>query len=251
MKKIAIYIITSILTVSGTVFFLLREEDDLAGKIDVTPIPRMYGSPSASPSSTKLPQATTEPVDISEVNLAVPFTVQAPHANWEDPYGDFCEEASVLMAVSYIKNLAIPDADFADQKLKEIMNFEIQRFGYHVDTTAEETTVIIKEFYGINKVRTVYDPTEASIKKSLADGMVVIVPAAGQQLGNPYFRAPGPLYHMLVIKGYTKDGNFITNDPGTRRGADFIYSPGVIMNAIHDWNGGDVLNGKKVVIIVG
>ena len=56
---------------------------------------------------------------------------------------------------------------------------------------------------------------------------------------------------MLIIKGYTKEGNFITNDPGTRRGADFIYSPGVLMNAIHDWNGGDVDNGKKVMIVVG
>ena len=56
---------------------------------------------------------------------------------------------------------------------------------------------------------------------------------------------------MLVIKGYTKDGRFITNDPGTRRGANYLYDPNIVLNAIHYWNGGDVKNGKKAVIVVG
>ena len=155
--------------------------------------------------------------------------------------------------VIIIKKLFVGSLPWAvdDQKLHEIKDFELQRFGYHKDTTAEETAVILKEFYKINGVKVVYDPAVADIKSALNEKKVIIIPAAGRKLGNPYFRQPGPLYHMLVIKGYTKEGNFVTNDPGTRRGADFIYDPGVLMNAIHDWNGGDVDQGRKVMIVVG
>jgi hypothetical protein len=155
------------------------------------------------------------------------------------------------MAANFVKGLTIPDANYADEKLLAIKDFEEKRFGYYKDTTAEETAIILKEFYNISKVQTVYDPTESSIKKSLLQGKIIILPAAGRQLGNPNFRSPGPIYHMLVVKGFKQNGDFITNDPGTRNGADYIYSAGVLMNAIHDWNGGDVDNGRKVIIVVG
>ena len=69
-------------------------------------------------------------------------------------------------------------------------------------------------------------------------------------LGNPYYKQPGPIYHALVLKGYTKDGKFITNDPGTKRGADYLYDPQVILNAMHEWNSGDVEHGRKMAIVV-
>jgi len=61
------------------------------------------------------------------------------------------------------------------------------------------------------------------------------VPLAGRELNNPYFRAPGPIYHMLVIKGYDSD-EFIVNEVGTKRGDSFKYKYDVLINAIHDWN---------------
>jgi hypothetical protein len=199
------------------------------------------------PSPSPNPQVTLP----SQINLKVPFTSQAPHQNWEDPYGEFCEEASALMAAFYLQNKTIPNADFADRELLNIMNFEIVELGYHLDTTAEETALILKKYFNISQVKLVNDPTVNQIKEALSQGKVVITPAAGRMLDNPNFTAPGPLYHMLVIKGYTADGKFITNDPGTRKGADFLYEYDNLMNAIHDWNDGDVLNGKRVVIVVG
>jgi hypothetical protein len=187
----------------------------------------------------------------AEINLNVPFTIQAPHQNWVMPYKEFCEEASVLMAASYITGQDIPNPDFADAKMKEIQNYEIDRFGYYEDTTAEETATILNDNYNLETVELIYNPSIDDIKTALSKDQVVIVPAAGRQLGNPYFSGLGPLYHMLVIKGYTKDDKFITNDPGTRRGADYIYDFDVIMNAMHDWNNGDVTNGQKVIIVVG
>lgn len=255
MRKIVIILIFLIAVLSGA--FFVYKKLDLDDNIIKEPIPsaQVYKSPTPTATPRISPvQSGPQPTAYSlpaELNLAVPFTVQAPNANWDEVHQEFCEEASVLMAVSYIKDWDIPDADTADRKMFEIKTFEEKRFGYYKDTTAEEMAAIIREFYGIDKVKVVYNPTVEDIKKALNEKKVIIAPAAGRQLGNPYFRQPGPLYHALVIKGYTKEDNFITNDPGTRRGADFIYNPNVLMNAIHDWNGGDVENGRKAVIIVG
>lgn len=212
-------------------------------KLSVTPTPKVSQS---KPTSL----VTSYPV-ASEVNLAVPFTSQAPGQIWDEYHKEFCEEASVLMAVSYINNTTITNIEFADQKLFEIKDFEEKRFGYYKDTGAEDTAIILREMYKIEKVTVIYNPTIEIIKKALNEKKVIIIPAAGRQLGNPHYQSPGPLYHMLVIKGYTKNGDFITNDPGTRWGKNYIYSSEVIMNAIHDWNGGDVENGSKVMIVVG
>lgn len=211
---------------------------DKIGLLTATPIP-------VSKPTTKM--ATL----MGAVNLDVPFTSQAPHQNWDDPYQDFCEEASVLMAMSYVKGENISNPDVADAKMLAIKSFEETRFGYHKDTNVAETAVIIKEFYKYSNITIINNPSIDDIKNALTDRKAIIVPVAGRKLKNPYFTSPGPLYHMLVIKGYTKDGQFITNDPGTRRGADFIYPAEVLFNAIHDWNGGDVNNGAKVIIVVG
>ncbi len=228
---------------------LIKEPLPSAQVYQPSPTPKNIPKVSFSPAPTVI--LNTSSAISSQINLAVPFTSQAPNGNWDAIHEEFCEEASVLMAISYVNGWPISSPDMADQKMFEIKAFEENRFGYYKDTTAEETATILREFYKYDKVKVVYDPTVESIKMALAESRVIIIPAAGQELGNPYFTPPGPLYHMLVIKGYTKAGNFITNDPGTRHGADYIYNPGVIMNAIHDWNGGNVLNGKKVMIVVG
>ncbi|MBI4049633.1 MAG: C39 family peptidase [Candidatus Doudnabacteria bacterium] len=208
--------------------------------------------PATSYQDTQVLGAETESLPLPpEVNLAVPFTSQAPYANWELPYQEFCEEASVLMAASYLFNRGIASAAYADAELLKIKDWEVQTFGYYKDTTAEETAKILEDYFDISKVKLAYNPTLTQIKQAVAAGKLVLVPAAGRMLPNPNYRSPGPLYHMLVIKGYTKDGRLITNDPGTRKGADYVFESNDVMNAMHDWNDGDVNNGQKVVIVVG
>lgn len=186
-----------------------------------------------------------------EVNLAIPFTSQAPFANWDAVHEEFCEEASSVMAAAFVLGKPMSGPDDAEARLQDVKRFEEGRFGYFEDTTAEETALILREHFGIGAVSVVPDPTIPAMREALASGKAVILPAAGRELGNPYFTQPGPLYHMLVVKGYTKDGRFITNDPGTRRGANYLYDASVLLNAVHDWNGGDVMNGRKVMIVVG
>lgn len=90
------------------------------------------------------------------------------------------------------------------------------------------------------------------ISQEIMNGRIIIAPTAGRLLQNPFFRAPGPLHHMLVIRGVdTGREVFYANDPGTSRGKNLAYKQTTLFNAIHDWNDGDVLKGKKPVIVVG
>lgn len=184
------------------------------------------------------------------VNLAVPFTSQAPHANWDLPYQETCEEASLLMANAYMVGAKGFTPEEADRQILALVEWSTKRFGYYEDQTAEESAVILREYYGYAGAKVLPVASIKDVKKQLDLGRVVIVPAAGRMLGNPYFRGAGPLYHMLVVKGYAGDGRIIANDPGTRRGADFLYDPGTLFEAIHDWNGGDVDSGAKVMVVL-
>ncbi len=252
-------IIVIVLVAAGSTFAFKRHDIERSLERAALPSPVEYqaaqASVTATPRPTTKPSATSStpaPAITSQVNLAVPFTVQAPYANWDDPYGEFCEEASVLMAMSYIKGEKIPTADVANTKLLAIKAFEEKRFGFYKDTTAAQTATIIQEMYGYKNTKLIDNPTAADIKQALSEGKLVLTPLAGRMLGNPYYQTPGPLYHMLVVKGYTKDGKFITNDPGTRHGADFLYSEKTIMDAIHDWHNDEHIElGKKVILVVG
>ena len=212
-----------------------------------TPVDEITESEDESESiPTSDPQSQTP----SEYNLAVPFTSQAPHGNWVPPYKEACEEASALMAAFYFQKEPDGqiDPETADEEILRIVAFEDTFFGYNADTTAAETALLIENYCHLT-TELVMNPTADQLKEQIAAGYPIIMPAAGRQLGNPYFTAPGPRYHMLVIKGYTEEG-FITNDPGTRHGEDYFYSTDVLLNAIHDWNGGEVELGEKVVIVV-
>lgn len=194
------------------------------------------------------------PVDASlilptEFNLAVPFTSQAPLADWSEPFEEACEEASIIMADAFYQQKKLNDKAATTQKILDLEKWEEDNLEKWQDTNAEEVAKILKERYEYNS-EVIENPSWEKIKKQLVQGNLVIVPAAGRLLGNRYFRQPGPLYHMLVIRGWTKDGLIITNDPGTKRGENYLYKPSVLMNAIHDWNNGNVISGRKAVIII-
>lgn len=202
--------------------------------------PLNANTPPATNTSTALPK---------EVNLSAPFTSQAPDANWDEEHEEFCEEASALMAARALQGRSIRDSADAEAALQELKQWQLDRFGYFKSTTAAEVAEMIREVYG-REATLLYDPTVEDLKRELADGHFIVVPAAGRELGNPNFRQPGPLYHMLLLKGYTARGEFVTNDPGTRKGQNYVYTFDVLMSAIRDWNDGDVMNGDRVVIVV-
>lgn len=216
--------------------------------VDVATAP-VVNAPTAPVNAAKPANVNAASVVPAEYNLAVPFAIQAPFANWTGSYEDGCEEASALMVHYYYTKQLFETQDEVKEELDKTFVWQDRVLGYNLDTTTEETARMLREYFGYAKVEVTTDVTAARIKKEIAAGRPVIVPAYGKALLNPNFRNGGPDYHMLVIKGYTAD-TFITNDPGTRRGADYVYPITRLVEAVHDWNGGDVENGRKVMIIV-
>jgi hypothetical protein len=198
-------------------------------------------------SKLKVESKTATPIS-EKLNLDVPFTSQAPHANWDFTHEEACEEAAILMAGRYFRGQKIAGPDDAEKGLQEIISWEKENLGFFESTTAGETERVIRSIYGL-KTEIVENPTVDQIKTALAEGRLVLGPSAGRQIGNPFYKSPGPLYHMLLIKGYTET-QFITNDAGTKRGANYPYKFETVLKANHDWNGGDVGNGAKRVIFV-
>jgi uncharacterized protein YvpB len=141
----------------------------------------------------------------------------------------------------------IVSTDAADKEIVELVNFE-ESHGYKVDVTVNELNQIAKDFYGMNSGRVVIGFSIEDIKKEIAKGHPVIIPAAGKLLENPNFKNGGPNYHMLVITGYDQ-ANFITNDPGTRKGYGYKYDFDLLFSAIHDWNSENISNGAKSYLV--
>jgi hypothetical protein len=187
--------------------------------------------------------------DSDEVNWDVPFTSQAPHGEWDEVHKEACEEASILMTMLYFRSQTIRSPDHAEELLQSVL-LRNESLGFEVDTTITQVREVLLSLAPELDAQFLWNPSTADLQAALAKGSLIIMPADGQALGNPYFRNPGPPYHMLVVRGYTSDGYAITNDPGTKRGEAFVYRWETLMNAMHDWNGGDVKNGEKVVLVV-
>lgn len=206
-------------------------------------------APTSSNSTGSIVPAEEKPELADSINLKAPFTSQAPFNDWSMPFKEACEEASLLM-VNYFYRGKTFTRQIAKDEILKMVGWLDENFAGKVDLTAAETAAVAKDYLGYKRVDVIDNPTVEQIKAHLNQQHPVIVPAAGQMLGNPNFRSPGPVYHMLVIKGYTAT-KFITNDPGTRNGADYVYSYQTLMNAMHDWNNGaEIRQGAKRVIVI-
>lgn len=202
---------------------------------------------------TEIEKATTttkiDNIDIipNKFNLAVPFTVQAPNADWSMPYKEACEEASLLMVYYYMQGQDIEKIDIK-KEIKKMVIWQEEYFGEHRDLNIQETGEMAQKYFGYDFF-IINNLDFNKIKEYINAGYPIIIPAAGRELGNPFFRSPGPLYHMLVIKGYT-DKMIITNDPGTKRGHNFVYKIDILINSIHNWIEGKPIGGKVGLILV-
>jgi hypothetical protein len=198
---------------------------------------------SLKPDGTPLPKTAL---------LKVPFTPQAPTANWDELHNEACEEASSLMAGLYFggdTESTIP-ADKAEAEISKLVKWEEDNYGYHLDTTAAETAKMIEQVYGL-KTKMLDNFTADDLKNQAAQNHLVLISTDGRLLGNPNYKRPGPPHHMLVVKGYDAQG-IITNDSGTKNGRNYAYEFSTIYGAAGDWDHGKkaVDTNRKVAIIV-
>lgn len=246
MKKIRPFVLVAIIALILAAVIRIQYSSLLSQQASLSIQEISESKPKAvTPVKTNVPpEVKALPTSFS---LDVPFAVQAPFAVWDELHKEACEEAALIM-VKYFrdgKNFSSPAA--LDAELKKMIAWETAN-GYKVDVTMRELSEIARGFYGLKSGRIIKNPTVNDIKREIAAGRPVIVPAAGRLLGNPNFTAPGPIYHNLVIRGYDKNG-WVTNDPGTRKGKNYRYSFDVLQNAMHDWDSTNILNGQKVVLV--
>ena len=248
LEIIAVFVLVGLLFEGIYIYYHWPRGDKLHSISDTET--ETQGQPQEQPSVEKK-QTEKEPPLPEEVNLEIPFTSQAPFSDWSYPFNHTCEEAAVLMAHYYVEGKTTIDPAQAKAELLDLVEYEDKNYGFSEDTDTAQTAQLIKDYYR-HSVKVKYDISLEDIKKELAKGNPVIVPAAGQLLNNPHFKPPGPLYHMLLIKGYDAT-EFITNDTGTIWGADFVYSYQTLENAIHDLENGDlenIANGRSAMISV-
>lgn len=178
--------------------------------------------------------------------IKVPFTVQAPLANWSDSrQQDGCEEAVSLMAMAWVKGEGLKAKDIIskaefEKRIITLSDFEKKNYGEYRDVNVKDIiTWIFKGYFKYEKVSLKKVSTSGDILNELEKGRIVLLPMNGQKLKNPNFKSPGPLTHMILIKGFDyRTKEFITNDPGTRRGENYRYSEKVILGAIRVYSTG-------------
>jgi len=192
----------------------------------------------------------------SAANVVVPFTSQAPLAQWsDDKQQDGCEEASAIMAMAWVNGETKLTKTATRDLIVKISNFEKKEYGEYRDVYVDDVVSrIFKAWFKYDKVKVIKRVTLEQIKKELAKGNLVLAPTNGQALKNPNFKAPGPERHMIVIKSYdAKTKQFITNDPGTRNGENYRYNEILLSKAIRAYPTGyhkKIVGTEKSVIIV-
>lgn len=261
MKKLTFFIIFLVIgSIAGGVFFF--SQNNKFSVVSESPVENLKAEiiKEEINSSALEEEASVEKIEKSlpsTFKLEVPFVPQAPFAVWDDDHNEACEEAAILTVDVYLKKKAITP-ELADKEILAMINYQKENWQGHFDLTAEDIAKLAKEFYGYKNTEIKYDISIDDIKKEIVSGNPVILPTAGRMLfgpleegKNPYYRSPGPLYHMVVAIGFDDaKGVMIVNDPGTKNGKEFSFKYEVLENAIHDWNNGNVENGKKAMIIL-
>lgn len=170
----------------------------------------------------------------AEVVLQVPFSSQAPNGNWDR--NEDCEETSITMANAFLtgsKEDKLP-APAAQEAINNLKKWEGANIGYNANTGAEATKKMAEGAFGL-KVKQINGYTEQDLKTELAAGHPVLLQINARKLGNPKYLDNGPLYHMVVARGYNNKG-IIVNDPGTEGGDGNQYTFEVLINAAADWD---------------
>ena len=250
-KFIAIFFVVAIIFAA----LAFRSNNSPTPTSTVTPTPTAKITTTTPETVTPQPKAgqpsAETPENPTSLNLPIPFTPQAPTGNWDLLHNEACEEASAIMAAAYFSGdtrIKIPPEE-VEKQISDLTAWLDKRFGYHLNTTAEETAQMIEIFYGL-KAKVFDNYALQDIKDQLNLNHVVILPVNGQIIGNPYYKQPGPIYHMLVVRGY--DGTkIITNDSGTKRGENYSYSFSTVQNAAADWDHAtNTIDESKTVMII-
>lgn len=171
----------------------------------------------------------------------VPFISQAPTGNWKELiFQNACEEAALLMADKWVNGGVFGASKQSEMEIRKITDAEKKYFPKDsYDLSVEGILLLAQKYFPKMQIASMKNVRVDDIKNALFEGNIVIIPANGQKLRNPNFISPGPLYHTLLIRGYDPaTDEFITNDPGTRKGNGYRYDSDILFDAMQDYETG-------------
>lgn len=144
------------------------------------------------------------------------------------------------MLMRWVAGRSLTPAE-AEREIIAISDYEQKHYGDFRETSIQDTAErILGGYFKFDNFKVRRGIGAADIKTELFKGRAVIVAVNGQKLFNPFYTPPGPRDHMIVIKGYDNaTGEFITNDPGTKRGENFRYPELTLQNALQDYPTGN------------
>jgi hypothetical protein len=170
----------------------------------------------------------------ASVILAVPFSSQAPNGDWSR--NEDCEETSITMANAFLTGTTedkLPAAA-AQNAIDNLKKWEQENLGYNANTGVDATREMAIGAFDL-KITPIQNFTEDDLKYALNNNQPILLPINAKLLPDTHYVNGGPLYHMIVIRGYKGD-TFIVNDPGTTDGDGNEYTFSVLLNASADWN---------------
>lgn len=241
--KIIIFIV--IFLGGGYLFALLADKNESTSQVEAGFVAPQINDAAKEIKTQSLQDVSPIQVETSSeiaeiIRLEVPFIVQAPLGNWSDSvFQNACEEASIAMAMAWVKNAKEVIPAEAKEKIDDIVKFENKNFGYNTDTNLLDVQKIFEKHFNYQNVSIKENIFSKDIKNELQKGNIVILPVFGRALKNPNFTPPGPIAHMLVVTGFDPETKeFITNDPGTRSGGNYRYSENILLDAIWHYPSG-------------
>src|SRR3989339_966302 len=108
----------------------------------------------------------------TQLDLGVPFVSQAPLQNWDMPYQEACEEASMISVAKFYDH-SPTDSNTIDQNILALMDWE-EKNGYKIDASASEVVGILQKYFKLN-ARLATEVTADRIKYELSQGNPIIV----------------------------------------------------------------------------
>lgn len=187
------------------------------------------------------------PLHASATMLAVPFTSQSPRGIWIEPWQNACEETVTIMVDHFYKGDTSLSTHAAETSILWMYNTKTRRFGWSLDENASTIVQWINDYLPW-EAHVVETPTIAMMQAEIDAGRPIILPVYAPYLSNPFFSGFFA-YHTIVLSGYDDEKKvFITQEPGTRRGANFTYSYETILKAMHDFVPGGTHTSRQVAI---
>lgn len=177
-----------------------------------------------------------------EKELNIKFYSQFPldvstWKKYQEPYQNFCEESSLLNWYYYLtwKEPTLKEYNKDLLKLKELEELLFEWWYKH--TSLEDTLKLLIVFQNDQEIlwKIVENPTIELIKENISLWNPIIVPLYWKWLSNSLFLWWWPIYHNLLIKGYTEE-NFIVNEVGVSKWNWYNYKIEEIMKNIHNFD---------------